>query len=92
VLGRAEAKSTDSSRAAVAGAPADAERGFVSLTDEERKVWRGGGLCEHAFRKRDRFRLCGGAWVCGAHLPKGVVAIAPRGQSDVAVLNAGARQ
>jgi hypothetical protein len=40
VLGRAEAKTTDSSRAAVAGAPADADRGLIGLTDEERRRWR----------------------------------------------------
>jgi hypothetical protein len=40
VLGRAEAKTTDSSRAAVVGAPADAERGLTNLTEAERKLWR----------------------------------------------------
>ncbi len=40
VLGRAEAKTADSSRAAVSGAPADAERGLAALGDEERRVWR----------------------------------------------------
>jgi hypothetical protein len=36
VLGRAEAKLTDASRQAVAGAPADAERGLAQLSDSER--------------------------------------------------------
>jgi hypothetical protein len=42
VLGRAEAKTSDASRPAVAGAPADAERGPAVLTDEERALWRQG--------------------------------------------------
>jgi hypothetical protein len=42
VLGRAEAKERDASREAVAGAPADAEKGLAaaSLNDDERQKWR----------------------------------------------------
>ena len=40
VLGRAEAKEQDAAREAVAGAPADAEKGLASLTDDERQKWR----------------------------------------------------
>ena len=40
VLGRAEAKMPDASRAAVVGAPADSEQGLSSLTVEERQTWR----------------------------------------------------
>jgi hypothetical protein len=40
VLGRAEAKEGDASREAVAGAPADAEKGLASLNDAERQAWR----------------------------------------------------
>lgn len=42
VLGRAEAKERDASREAVAGAPADEEKGLAaaSLTDVERQTWR----------------------------------------------------
>ena len=42
VLGRAEAKERDASREAVAGAPADAEKGLAaaSLSDGERQTWR----------------------------------------------------
>jgi hypothetical protein len=39
VLGRAENKYPDASREAVAGAPADADRGLASLTEAERKTW-----------------------------------------------------
>ena len=39
VLGRARNKSADASREAVAGAPADADRGLASLTESERKTW-----------------------------------------------------
>lgn len=39
VLGRAEAKTSDSTRAAVAGAPREAERGQKDLTADERRVW-----------------------------------------------------
>ncbi len=39
VLGRAEDKFADAGRQAVAGAPADAQRGLQSLTDAERKTW-----------------------------------------------------
>ncbi len=39
VLGRAEAKLPDASRAAVAGAPGEADRGLRTLTEEERKTW-----------------------------------------------------
>jgi hypothetical protein len=40
VLGRAEAKEKDASGEAVAGAPAEAEKGLTSLGDEERRKWR----------------------------------------------------
>jgi hypothetical protein len=40
VLGRAEAKTPDTSREVVAGAPADAETGLASLTEDERRAWR----------------------------------------------------
>jgi hypothetical protein len=40
VLGRAEAKTRDASREAVAGAPADAEKGLASLNEDERQAWR----------------------------------------------------
>ena len=40
VLGRAEAKMPDASRAAVAGAPADAEQGLAALTADQRQTWR----------------------------------------------------
>lgn len=39
VLGRAENRSPDASRAAVSGAPADASRGLDRLTSEERVRW-----------------------------------------------------
>ncbi len=39
VLGRAEAKMPNASRAAVAGAPADSEQGLAALTADERKAW-----------------------------------------------------
>jgi len=39
VLGRAEARTNDSTRDAVAGAPREAERGLKNLTGEERRVW-----------------------------------------------------
>jgi len=39
VLGRAEAKTSDSTRDAVAGAPRDAERGMKDLTSDERRAW-----------------------------------------------------
>ena len=39
VLGRAEAKTGDSTRDAVAGAPREAERGLASLTADEKRVW-----------------------------------------------------
>lgn len=39
VLGRAESKTRDASRAAVADAPADSERGLQALTAQERMVW-----------------------------------------------------
>jgi hypothetical protein len=42
VLGRAENKERDATREAVAGAPADQERGFEKLTTTERGVWREG--------------------------------------------------
>lgn len=42
VLGRAAAKTGDASREAVAGAPADSDRGLASLTPEERQGWRDG--------------------------------------------------
>ena len=41
VLGRAEAKTADSSEAAVAGAPPEAERGRQGLTREEQMTWAG---------------------------------------------------
>lgn len=40
VLGRAESKTNDSSRAEVADAPAEAERGLAALNEDERKLWR----------------------------------------------------
>jgi hypothetical protein len=40
VLGRAENKERDTARAAVAGAPADQERGFKKLNANEQKIWR----------------------------------------------------
>jgi hypothetical protein len=40
VLGRAEAGMADAKRDAVSGAPADAERGLASLSEDERRVWR----------------------------------------------------
>ncbi len=40
MLGRAEAKERDAAREAVAGAPADAEKGLASLNEGERQVWR----------------------------------------------------
>jgi hypothetical protein len=40
VLGRAENKERDTARAAVAGAPADQERGFEKLSTKEQKLWR----------------------------------------------------
>jgi hypothetical protein len=39
VLGRAESGASNSNREAVAGAPAEAERGLKGLTADERKVW-----------------------------------------------------
>jgi hypothetical protein len=39
VLGRAEAKTSDSTRDAVAGAPREAERGLKDLTADERRAW-----------------------------------------------------
>jgi hypothetical protein len=39
VLGRAEAKERDASSEAVAGAPADAEKGLAALNDDERQKW-----------------------------------------------------
>jgi len=39
VLGRAEAKMANASRAAVAGAPADSEQGLAALTADERQAW-----------------------------------------------------
>jgi hypothetical protein len=39
VLGRAQNKAADASRAAVAGAPGEADRGLASLTEAERKIW-----------------------------------------------------
>lgn len=39
VLGRAENKERDTARAAVAGAPADQERGFKKLSVKEQKIW-----------------------------------------------------
>jgi hypothetical protein len=40
VLGRAHNHARDSSRAAVAGAPADAEKGVATLTEADQKIWR----------------------------------------------------
>src|SRR5215471_4954344 len=40
VLGRAQIHTRDSSRAAVAGAPADAEKGLATLTEADQKIWR----------------------------------------------------
>jgi hypothetical protein len=40
VLGRAENKEKDSAREAVAGAPADQERGFKKLSGKEQAIWR----------------------------------------------------
>ena len=40
VLGRAENKTRDSSRAAVSGAPADQQQGMALLTTEEQAVWK----------------------------------------------------
>jgi hypothetical protein len=40
VLGRAEAKEQDATGGAVAGAPAEVEKGLASLTDDERQQWR----------------------------------------------------
>ena len=40
VLGRAEAKTGDSSRDAVKDAPADAARGLATLSEQERAAWR----------------------------------------------------
>lgn len=40
VLGRAEAQERDALGDAEAGAPADAEKGLASLSDDERRVWR----------------------------------------------------
>jgi hypothetical protein len=40
VLGRAENKTRDASRDAVAGAPADKENGLASLKPDERTIWR----------------------------------------------------
>lgn len=40
VLGRAEAKERDAAREAVAGAPADAEKGLAALGEDERQKWR----------------------------------------------------
>lgn len=40
VLGRAEAKTGDSAREAVRGAPADAARGLEGLSEDERNAWR----------------------------------------------------
>src|SRR5687768_7254574 len=39
VLGRAQNKTPDSSRDAVAGAPAEAAAGLAALTADEQKVW-----------------------------------------------------
>jgi hypothetical protein len=39
VLGRAENKTRDSSRAAVSGAPADQQQGMASLTPKEQALW-----------------------------------------------------
>src|SRR5262249_53343050 len=41
VLGRAEAKTPDSTEAAVAGAPREAERGLKGLTPDEQMTWAG---------------------------------------------------
>ena len=43
VLGRAEAKTPDASRAAVAGAPAEAARAAERMTPEERARWAAAG-------------------------------------------------
>src|SRR6185295_7950028 len=40
VLGRAENKTRDSSRSAVANAPKDQEHGLAKLTESERSIWR----------------------------------------------------
>src|SRR5919205_4075148 len=40
VLGRAENKTRDSSRAAVSGAPADQQQGLALLTTQEQAVWK----------------------------------------------------
>ncbi len=40
VLGRAQNKERDITRAAVAGAPADQEHGFARLNSREQKIWR----------------------------------------------------
>src|SRR4051812_20108788 len=40
VLGRAEANLPDASRAAVAAAPSEAERGVATLSPEELKTWK----------------------------------------------------
>lgn len=40
VLGRAENKERDTAREAVAGAPAEQERGFEKLSGNEQKIWR----------------------------------------------------
>jgi hypothetical protein len=40
VLGRAENKTRDSSRAAVSGAPADQQQGMARLTTQEQAVWK----------------------------------------------------
>ncbi len=40
VLGRAENRERDTARAAVAGAPADQERGFTKLSEKEKTIWR----------------------------------------------------
>ena len=39
VLGRAQNKTSDASREAVIGAPADQEKGLAALTASERNVW-----------------------------------------------------
>src|ERR1043166_920672 len=39
VLGRAQNKSADASREAVAGAPAESTRGQESLSESERRIW-----------------------------------------------------
>src|SRR5690242_2652612 len=41
VLGRAEAKTQDSTEPAVAGAPRESERGMQGLTREEQMMWAG---------------------------------------------------